>query len=343
MIGSLYVALPKEDRFQIETAKKAEVDLFVFLSTSGQYVLLVQKGEKPSEAKCSQFEQLWGKNLYIRKTDLDRLNGVPNSTSSNESPPTLDQLAPEEVFNKDILGEPAAQALRQAYKNLVSSVNPELQEVSPTETLKTMSDQILATLLPDLKQQREDILKQLKNVAYMNDASAISAIAVLVALANDFNSKTSLESLVRSTLLMDASLVDIDEETLETYYRNRDELPSHVWEKIKNHPLKSQQLVAYLPIANEIVNQLILTHHELHNGKGYHRGIRSGGVLLLGQVLSLAVDVFERLKSASLNGDKEYSLKVALESFREKHLEPHSRRHPEKLLNNVFKYLGLTV
>lgn len=336
---SLYELLPVEDKFKLKTGLVSQFDLYVYLATSSQYVLLIHKNEIVSETKFKQAEQLWGKNLFIKKTDLSLFLGEAPPDKS----PTLDSLLPEEVFEKDILGEPAERALKAAYQELLGSKDSSLDGVDPTETLKEMSDKILGLLLPEVKESRDTLLKQLKNVSYMNNASAISTLAVLIALANDFNSKTSLEALCRAVVLMDASLAEIDDATMDTYYRNRDELPTHVWEKIKNHPLKSQQLVAYMPIANEIVNQLILTHHELHNGKGYHRGIRSGGVLLLGQVLSLAVDTFERLKSATLNGDREYSLKSALDSFREKHLEPHSRRHPEKLVNNVFKFLTVAV
>ncbi len=343
MARSLYELFPKDEKFRCDEGTVAPYDLYVYLTTSGQYLLLVQKNEKLSESKAKQFLQLWGKNLYIKKEDLKSMMAVPLA-----GPPSkLEDLDPNSVFQNDILGEAAEKSLKTSYLSLLGSTtqgsgfNSPDEMPDPTETLKDLADKILAALLPDVKSYRDAIVGQLKNVTYMNHASAITTIAVMVALANEFNSKTSLESLSRAIILMDASLAEIDDEILETYYRNPEELPTHVWEKIKTHPLKSQQLVAYLPVANEIVNQLILTHHELHNGKGYHRGIRSGGILLLGQVLSLAVDAYERFKMAHLNGDSSFNLEKVFESFKEKHLEPHSRRHPDKIVKNVFSYLGM--
>jgi HD-GYP domain-containing protein (c-di-GMP phosphodiesterase class II) len=333
--NSSYALLPVENAFSIQPEIKAPVDLYVYLSTSGQYLLLIHKNELVSESKFKQYQQLLGKNLYVKQADLNKLMGVAEEVSQNA---TLESLLPNEIFNKEVLGQPAQRALKTAYEALISSSTKSGSD--PTEALKELSDKILKVILPEVYDQKVGILKQLKNITYMNHASAICSLAVLAALANDFNSKTSLEALTRATLLMDASLVEIDDETLEAYYKNREELPSHVLEKIKTHPLKSQQLVAYLPIANEIVNQLILTHHELHNGKGYHRGVRSGGVLMLGQVLSFAVDWYEKLKSEFYEAEN-FTIRMALDSFKEKHVEPHKRRHSEKLVRNVIKYMDL--
>ena len=175
----------------------------------------------------------------------------------------------------------------------------------------------------------------------MTHATAITSLAVVAAIANDFKSKTSIETLCKAAMLMDASLAEIEENHLQTYYRNRSELPTHVFEKIKNHPLKSQQLVAYLPTSNELVNQIILGHHELHNGKGYHRGVKLGTLPALVHVMSFAVDVYETLKSAELN-KAPITLEKAIGKINERHLEPHLRRHTERIIKNVIAYLDFS-
>ncbi len=330
-----------DDQFRRLTAAEYEtllkgqppVDIYVYLSTSKKHLVFVEAGVALSEAKLESLKRLGVQNLFVREA----------AAVAAPAPKRVDAIAveldPKQAFEGEVLGPQAETKLKECYRSLLE-LPPEQAAIPVSEVVSKMSDQLIQALAPEAKDIRSTVIKNLSNVRFMSHSAALSTIAVLCAVANDFRSKTVFQTLLNATLLMDASLADLEEAYLETYYRNRRELPSHVLERIQAHPVKSQQMVAYLPIHTDALSQLILNHHELHNGRGYHRGIRTAQILPLARVLALAVDFYEQLKSAELNGQP-LSLKDVLVRLRESGVEPHERRHQTKLVEGIFAFLGM--
>jgi HD-GYP domain-containing protein (c-di-GMP phosphodiesterase class II) len=200
----------------------------------------------------------------------------------------------------------------------------------------------METLVPETRDAKSMILQQLRHIHLMNQAAAISSLAILVALSNGFESRTAFSNLSFACLLMDAGLVELSEKEIETYYRNRTELPSHVMDRIKMHPLKSTQMVAGVKEANEAVMQLIMSHHELHNGRGYHRGVRTGSLSPLARNLAFAVDLYEYIKGSELRKEKS-SLAQAILILSEKGVPMHERRHSAEISAKLGEYLKLPI
>lgn len=333
----------RDDRFrnlsppEMELVLKgvADADLFVFLASTGKHLLFVPAREKISPVKLENLRSLGPQHVYIRRGDKLGTAAVLPTSALSEIKLDLD---PKSAFDSENLGEAAGKKLKEAYKTLLL-VKP--SDAPPVTALITgMAEKLLATLAPEAADLRSSVLKNIRNLRFMNHSAAITSLAVLAAVANDFRSRTVLQNICHAVLLMDASLAELEEHHMETYYRNRRELPSHVLEKILVHPVKSQQMIAYLPFANETINQLILLHHELHNGKGYHRAVRTGGTLPLARTLAFAVDLYEGIKGAELRGEAS-TLASEILRLQELNEEPHNRRHSVKLVQNVLEFLGL--
>jgi hypothetical protein len=303
------------------------VSLFVFMKASRKYILYVSSKEEVSAEKRENLRRLSGTDLFVRKGD-----------GAQDAPPGPEKVIAGDAFHGELLGEKAAEALKKVYRDILMTGQGDAGKIS--SVIAGLADSLLAAVAPDVGDLKSSVIKNVKNVQFMSDTAAITSLGILCALANDFKSKTAFQNISQAVVMMDASLADLEPWELETYYKNRRELPAHALEKINNHPVKSQQLVAYLPVANETVNQLILMHHELHNGKGYHRGIRTANSIPLGRVLAFAVDIYEYLRSAELNG-RNVTLEQAIMSFEERGVDVHQRRHHNKVVKSVGDFLGL--
>lgn len=341
-----------DDDFRLAAPREIEqalqgpspMNLYVFIKASSKHVLYVPAGEIADSEKRENLRKLSGTDLFVRTSD--RGIAVPTPAPAPVAPAPVATSAPTTNalkavagagFRGDILGEEAGTALQGAYKGLLDGT---ADPAKVSAQVAKMADDILSVVAPESQNLKTSILQSLKNLHFMNDTAAISSIAVLCAIGNDFRSRTALQQITQAVLLMDAALGELEPWQLTLYYKNRRELPQHILEKIKGHPVKSQQLVASMPIANDVVEQLILMHHELNNGEGYHRGIRTVSSLALGRVLCFAVDFYEAMRSAELNGAP-LSFVALFQRFEERGVEPHLRRHGIKMIKGVADFLGI--
>ena len=310
----------------------AKVDLFVFLASASKYLLFVPGGEKVSAAKIESLKAMGADNVFARVS-------APGASAPTPKTGFNVELKPSEVFEGEKLGRVAAEKLKTAYRDYL--LNPTEAAAGPlSQLISESSETVLSLLAPESVQVKEALVKNLKNLRFMNDVAGLTTLSLMVAQANEFESRSVFQTLSQAVLVMDFALADLEDHSMKTYYRNRKELPSHILEKIMAHPVKSEAIASKMPIMNETMRQLILLHHELHNGKGYHRGIKTSQVLPLARVLALAVDLYEQLRGAELRGETS-TLKDILLGLREYNIEPHLRRHSTKLIQNTLKFLDI--
>jgi response regulator RpfG family c-di-GMP phosphodiesterase len=332
MAGSENFSKISLEALSLKKGDKVPFDLFVFLHAAGRYHPIVRRGELLDGGHWANLQRLQGSNLYIKGEAYQELK-------SHAVSPTQRILADikKPAFRGEILGDEAKKKLQGVYESLLLGTGAS-QGVA--QDLTELSGSLLDVLVPEVVGAKAAILQQLRHIHLMNHAAAISALAVLTALANGFESKTAFSNLAFACLLMDAGLVDVTEKDLLTYYRNRSELPSHIMDKIRLHPMKSGQMLQGMKEVNETILQLVVLHHELHNGKGYHRGLRTGSVSPLARNLSFAVDLYENIKGAELRGEK-VSLGQAILTLTEKGVDVHDRRHTAEISTRLCDYLKL--
>jgi len=311
----------------------APFDLYVFLHASGRHHPIVKRGERIDDNHWANIVRLQDSNLFVRDDNF-------YSDWKTKQPPRADQLLAalkKPIFKGEVIGDEAKSTLKNIYMALAQ---PSINTKEISAAFAQLSDALLDVLVPEARDAKSSILQQLRHIHLMNHAAAISSLAMLTALANGFESRTAFSNLAFACLLMDAGLVDVPEKDLLTYYKNRTELPSHVMDRIRLHPMKSAQMLQGMKEINETVQQLVLLHHELHNGKGYHRGLRTGSTSPLSRNLAFAVDLYEHIKGAELRGEK-VSLGHSIQVLSEKNTEVQDRRHGVEICTKLMEYLNL--
>ncbi|MEO5668021.1 MAG: HD domain-containing phosphohydrolase [Bdellovibrionota bacterium] len=311
----------------------APFDLYVFLHASGRYHAIVKRGETINETHWSNLLRLQDANLFV-KSDANF-----EELKSKWAPNPNDVLAAlkKPLFRGDVLGDEAKKKLQDVY---VSLLKTNVSGKGVSQTLTDLSESLLEVLVPEARDAKSAILQQLRHMHLMNHAAAISSLAMLTALGTGFESRTAFSNLAFACLLMDAGLVEVSEKDLTTYYKNRSEVPAHVMDRIRLHPMKSEQMLQGMKEINETVQQLVLLHHELHNGTGYHRGLRTGNTSPLARTLSFSVDLYEYIKGAELRGEP-ISLGQAIQLLAEKRVAGHERRHGAEISAKLMDYLSL--
>jgi hypothetical protein len=306
------------------------IDLYVHLPSSRRYVIFVAKGDVYNEEKKERLKKFVLPDVFVLPSEFAAIS--KNGGASKVAP-----VETNEEFAKDVLGVQAQQDLDAIYGILLNSdgQDPRVHMMA----LQNSADKILALVAPESKEIKDMVLKNAKYLHLMNDASAITTLAVLFAFANGFDSRKSYLELTCASLVMDVALHGLSPKDKELSYIQFDQLSPETQKSIHNHPVKSHQLVSErIPNLSDVTMQLVLNHHELFNGKGYPRGIRSESLFPLVKILSLAVDVYETLKRYEILKEKKSLLDVICE-FHEEKVDAHLRRHNRRLTDKILQFV----
>jgi hypothetical protein len=324
-----YVPVPVED-IPRDTAGLCQVDLYVYLPTPKKFVLFVPAGEKFSIA---------------RKAALDR-HSVPvlfkmdGSAKSAAVEPAITGVPERSILDHPVMGRGTNQTLKQLYHQILLSNESDLPGGAIQLLADTASD-IVKAVAPELEDIKNRMLQSVQHIWIMNDASAIIAISALFAAANGFDSKKSLGDIVNAALVMDLPLIGLGAELADTYLTNPALLKPEDREKYENHPMDAyrvaRQSIRYF---TDTAVQLILNHHELKNGRGWPRRIRTESIFELARVFSAAVSTYESMKKAHLLGGAP-NLGEAIVQMLEPNVEPHARAHNQEIFLRVLETMGL--
>lgn len=314
------------DALALRFHKHVPYDVFVLAPASQEILLFVGKGDPIRPEKLEALRGLPGNSIFLKVADYEHAVSPLRQ---------LERFDAKDAFQKDLLGVAAQSVLKETFIGVLSRGSVDEESL---ELIQKMSDGMLKIVAPEVVDMRASLLKQLKNLHLMNHTAAICTMVTMVGIANEFRSRPILQAINLTCLVMDSALADLEEFELEAYYRDRTQLALHVWDKIRSHPVKSQLIAQKFPFCTELMSQIILTHHELHNGAGYHRGIRT--TQILSGVFSLGVDLYEQLRGSILRGTP-LSLVGALDLVSEVDREVHLRRHSTKVLQSFRSFLGL--
>jgi len=312
------------------------VDLYVHLPTLDRYIRFVAAGDMLTDEKKEALKKHPTPFLFIREEETGITSRSLQLSEGDET----------KVFPADglqdagmmVLSVAQQKRVQQIFENLVlgdgADAHPHLNEIAAT------ADEVLRVVAPEVKDIKDHLIKTSRLVHLMSDSSAITTIAILFAFSNDFGSQKAYRDLAMACLLMDAGMAEFSNEEVRQYYLDRYSLPQDVLKRIMLHPTKSHDLAkAKIPTLTEGTLMLIHSHHELFSGKGFPRGVRTESLFPLVKVLAFAVDVFETLKKAELEGDS-YHIEQAVARFQEVGVEAHLRQHNRRLVETVAKFLA---
>ncbi|MBP7843969.1 MAG: hypothetical protein KA116_04075 [Proteobacteria bacterium] len=306
------------------------LNLYVLLPSSRRYVVFVSKGDSLNPEKQERLKNHALPNIFVLPSELKAALEEKNTKKVYADHP--------DGFHSEVLGKEAKADLKKIYNILMG--NSTVDQKLHSQILQESADKILSIVAPESKELRDTVVKSSKYVHLMNDSSAITTLSVLFAFANGFDSRKSYFELTCAALVMDVSLDALSPKERELSLTFFSTLPKEVQKTIQNHPIKSHQLVSErIPNLSDTTMQLILNHHELFNGKGYPRGIRSESLFPLVKILSFSVDVYERLRKAEIL-KQPLDILSAVKEIHDEKVEAHLRRHNRKISQKIIELLG---
>jgi response regulator RpfG family c-di-GMP phosphodiesterase len=323
----------------------ALVDLWIKLPKSGKFILFVPRGEILTLEHAYRLSQHSEKKLFVRTQDFAQTRTEDNKTvvSSVRVEPLVDV---SQVFNslsletqgQRSLGRPLTHELKKIYKDLASP--PNLTQLSLEDSyLAKLATRLIDVIAPEVNTVRQNLANTAQFVGVMNDSAVITAIVVYFAMATGQTSPSVFRDFAYACLLMDLSLFDVSRKEQEAYLLDPASVSVAIAEQIEQHPVTSCNLVErrFKNISSS-VKHMILGHHELYNGRGYPKRVRSEVNAPVVKILALATDVFDAMKRAQLRG-KPISLEQALTEVGFGNQPAHMRRHNFSLCREIRNFM----
>jgi hypothetical protein len=238
----------------------------------------------------------------------------------------------------EFLKKPIAHELSKIFNEVILP-NPGQFTLEDTP-IAEISTRLLEIIAPDVDNFRSHFRRIPQYLSVMDDSAAVTAISVLYAVALGQSSRSVFRDLSYACLLMDFSLLDMTPENWELYYKDQSKLSPEVLAKVHNHPRRSYEIVQKkFTKLSEIVGQLIIGHHELFNGRGYPRHIRSELLAPLVRMFACAIDTFEVMKRESLDLSNPSLIEVLEKFMATEGVQPHERRHSLTLVRQIHEFL----
>jgi response regulator RpfG family c-di-GMP phosphodiesterase len=315
------------------------VDIYVYFTHSKKFVKFLSIGDPLNLQRLETIKTHSDPNLYVKagslqsaevlKADPQKLHSMKQVVSQLDTHERIQDL------NKKI---------REELKEIVFflKADPSVVQADAQMTLvkmESLAEEILGMVAPDVGDLRKFLIGNLKYVMLMEDAAALTSIAVTTAVAHRFDSRAIFRDVALATTLMDSPLADLSEDELKQYYLDPSKLDKKSSDLVRQHPIiASQAFSIRIKSFSPTVIQLILGHHELFNGRGYPKGTRSELLPAVVRSFSLAVDLFEHMKRAKYQG-RDLDLKTAAIQLVEKDVPTHLRRHNQKLMSTLISFL----
>lgn len=318
-------AIPKDDD------GNSQIDLYVFIPSQKKFCLFIPKGEKFTASRKTALERHAEPTLYTKA-------GAQDSAVISEQNAPDSRGKKNDFADFEILGVGQNAILSSVFVQLSKNLDEPPKEA--IAELEKMADRIILVIAPEAQALKARILQNLKHLWLMNDASAIISIATLIAAANGINSAKPFRDLILAGLVMDMPLAKFEEDDLQRYYIDPKDMTSSWIEKYQQHPVEAYQLAKKaLKHLSDPSFELILVHHELANGSGFPRQLKSHNIFPLGQFFCAAVDAFENIKVSFARGEP-ISLRVALLNLVADPEQNQNRRHLPKIVENVLNFVG---
>lgn len=162
---------------------------------------------------------------------------------------------------------------------IYSSILDELEKNIPTQDLEVIST-----------------IKTLVNMINIKDRYTYGHVERVVLYSKRLADALGLTEADKKTLVCgaymhDVGKIDIDESILI----KKMPLTNAEWEKLKQHPIKGEEIIQYVNCLQN-ARPLVRHHHERYDGKGYPDGLKGEEIPYLARVLTV-VDSFDAMTS----------------------------------------------
>lgn len=159
------------------------------------------------------------------------------------------------------------------------AVNKDLQEAQ--EQLKQAEIDTIASLIKT---------EEAKDVYTRGHSEKVTEISLAIAEEMHLDAE-SKKTLARAGILHDIGKIGISNDILN----KKEKLTDSEWQVIKEHPENAIKILTPLRFLSA-EREIILSHHERYDGKGYPRGLKGEDICLEAMILAVA-DAFDAMNS----------------------------------------------
>lgn len=244
-----------------------------------KYTKIFNKGDTLDANRLQSYVQKGAQKLFIQIKDRRQ---YINST---------DRLIRKMIQQENLSVSEAAFAVEELSEQILFEIYEDgiFDEDSLFKT-QTLAKAYIKLLKNDVKVLTQ-FLKMSRNETYMVRHSISTAIiGLLIARADKNDNEKILEIICLGGLLHDIGMSFLPADINDTDRK----LSEKEWGEIRKHPhmgLKMIEGIAYFPSE---VREVLLQHHEYHNGTGYPQGLRGDEIYYPARVIALA-DAFSAL------------------------------------------------
>jgi len=251
--------------------------------------------------------------IILTKTDVDEAKLFAESIKQK-----VKQI---QSFDFDVSISYGVDETKSKHKSLSETYNQALAHMSSNKiydgssiSTKTI-DLIMATLFEKSKRERIH-------------SERVSQIAK--AIAKEYNLGTAFTNRVElAGRLHDIGKINIPEDILD----KPEKLNASEWIKIKKHPESGFRILSTVPEYLDIAN-IVLTHHERFDGKGYPKGISGHDIPLESRIIGLA-DAYD-----AMTEERPYRMPLTEEEALKEIMEHRGTQFDPDVVDKFFIYIN---
>jgi len=175
------------------------------------------------------------------------------------------------------------------------------------------------------------LVKAVEAKDYYTSGHSDRVTSIALAIAEEMRlSNEEKKTLGRAGALHDIGKISIS----DTILTKKEKLTEEDWKIIKGHPDIAVRILKPLKFLKE-ETEIIYSHHERYDGKGYPRGLKGDNIPLLAQILSVA-DTFDAMNSKRPYRDALSKEKVVSELYNSRQTQ-HSPEVVDSFLHLLMK------
>ncbi len=248
-------------------------DVFIRLS-SGKYLKILHAGDSFSKERLDKYKiEKKVENLYFLSTDRKKYIRFQNQLTQKMN--KVEGISAKTKVT--LLKSTTEKFIEDAY---VEGLKPQIVDQAK-EICDTTYELISNT--PDLFK----VLKEYQNFdpeAYSHSFLA-ALFSSMIVKQFDWESKVTTETVAMACMFHDIGKMQLPEEIVKLKPWQLDEAQ---FEKYKEHPQLSYELLAGNRFITPSVKQVILQHHEASDGSGFPHGLRDSKILTLSKIVFTA-------------------------------------------------------
>lgn len=292
--------------FELAPGAALPFSLFVRLPVTDRVILYRREGSTMDQEKLERVSQKQLK-FFVQKHDYEKYLEYASRQLLE-----LIRLQPRDTGK-----------LRAAANQMLTSAFGQDDLKNAREIVSNMGDlvtQVVSEISSDGFMSRQSLFLRFAKLAqtgtdFQRHPLHVASLAVMMAMGLGVTDQLSLVEIGLAGLLHDLGLTSLPVSVIEESHRYKD-LGTVSKALLKLHPQGTIDLLRQRGVAiSQLMETMILQHHEEFNGSGYPMGLAGNNVHMLAQVLHVADDLDDLLISANSTPELDAQVRILFNRY----------------------------